>query len=302
MEEYYPFTMRGPQQSFRGAGQRSGETYRSPEFELQQGVLIAEIDHDGQGEFKLEFVPAEGFSRGEATAASLGGSFAAGAATGAVIGSVVPVAGTILGGLIGGAAGWLAGETIGDAMAPTIWTAIEHEGEITICRFMQVNEKEEGCLNPGKYRLEVNSKSPWTCRFIQPDLNQSVGLFTDDDDGEASSEDDSVEVYVTPFLTEDEWNEFTANRVNEELAPPGIFVMGPYKSGRRPILAQIKHEGRETFNLEAFSVDGTHYSTILEQEGQFLIEDHQTEIRPGKEYILYVYADGAWDLSFTEGY
>lgn len=301
LEEYYPFTMRGPQESYGGSGRRDGETYKSPEFELRQGILIAEIQHDGHGDFKLEFVPAEGFSRGEATAASLGGSFAAGAATGAVIGSVVPVAGTILGGLIGGAAGWLTGEAIGDAISPTIWTAIEHEGEITICRLMQVNENEENCLNPGRYRLEVKSQSRWSCRFIQPDLNQSAGLFTDDD-GEASCEDDSVEVYVTPFITEDEWSEFSANHGNEELAPPGMFVMGPYRSGGRPMLAHIKHDGRETFNVEAFSVDGTHYSTIIEQEGQFLIEDHQTEIRPGKEYILYVYADGAWDLSFTEGY
>ena len=300
MEEHYPFTLRGPQENYGGTGRRDGETYKSPEFELKQGILIAEIEHAGQGDFKLEFVPAEGFSRGEATAASLGGSFAAGAATGAVIGSVVPVAGTILGGLIGGAAGWLAGEAIGDAIGPTIWTAIEHEGEITICRLMQVKENEEGCLNPGKYRLEVKSQSRWSCRFIQPALNQSAGLLTDD--GDAGSEDDDIDLYFISFLTEDEWKEISENDASEQLAPPGVFVMGPYRSGRRPLLAQIEHNGRETFNLEAFSVDGTHYSSVFQQEGQFYIEDHQTDIRPGKEYMLYVYADGPWTVHFTEGY
>lgn len=296
----FPFTLQGTQRTYNGNGRRNGETYESPEFELKPGLVIAEMEHHGSGEFRLEFVPTEGLSKRQATAASLGGSFAAGAATGAAIGSVVPVAGTILGGLIGGAAGWLAGEAIDDAVAPIIWTAIEHKGEIGICRLMQVNEDTEGCLNPGKYRLEVKSKSRWTCRFIQPNLGQSTGPFTDDEDG--NTDDESTEFYFIPFLSEEEWDEHPANRATDGLAPPGIFIIGPYKSGRRPLLAQIQHDGGDTFNVEAFSIDGTHYCEVFRQDGQFYVEDHPTEVRPGKEYVLYVYADGAWMLDFTEGY
>ena len=296
----YPFTLRGSQETYNGRGSRNGETYKSPEFELKPGIVIAEIEHQGMGEFQLRFVPTEGFSEGEATAASMGGALAAGAATGAAIGSIVPVAGTILGGLIGGAAGWLAGGAIDDAIGPRIWTAIEHKGEIGICRLMQVSEKEEDCLKPGKYRLEVQSKSQWACQFIQPALGQSTGYLTDDD--AVDDEDENPDLYFIPFLTEDEWENLSGNYADQEWAPPGIFLLGPYRSGRRPLLAQVGHDGGDTFNAEAFSIDGTHYCTIFQQDGQFYAEDQPTEIKPGKEYILYIYADGPWDLTFTEGY
>ena len=298
MEEHYPFTLQGSGENYSGTGWSDGETYRSPEFELEQGIVIAEIEHDGQGEFRLEFVPAEGFSRGEATVASLGGSVAAGIATGAVVGSVVPGAGTILVGLIGGAVGWLMGRRIGDAVGPTIWRAIEHVGEAKTCRLMQVNKSEKGCLNPGKYRLEVKSQSRWSCRFIQPALNQSVGPLTDEDN--VGGEDDISKLYFIPFLTDDEWKKISENDSSKELVRPGAYIMGPGRSGRRPLLAKIKHDGREMFNVEAFSVDGTHYSAVVRQQGQFYVEDFRTNIRPGKEYMLFVYAAGPWTLHFVE--
>ena len=271
----YPFTLKGPRHNYGGNGRRDGETYKSPEFELKSGIVIAEIEHHGKREFQLRFVPTEGWSEGEATAASMGGAMAAGAATGAAIGSIVPVAGTILGGLIGGAAGWLAGDAIGDAIAPRIWTPVDYEGQVETWAFARVsnNEEDDKCLPPGKYRVEVKSKSNWSCRFIQPDLGQGLEPLTDEDDSD-----------------------------DEELMEPMVFMVGPFRPHRRPLLARIQHNGGGWFDAEAFSIDGTHYCPLYQREGQFYIEDHMTDIIPGKEYILYIAAAGEWGLSFREGY
>lgn len=162
---------------------------------------------------------------------------AAGAATGAAIGSIVPVAGTLLGGLIGGAAGWFAGDAIGDAIAPLIWTPVDYEGEVETWAFARVNSNEEDddCLRPGKYRLEVKSKSKWSCRFIQPDLGQGTESLLD----EESEEDE-----------------------DDELMEPTLLMVGPFKPVRRPLLARIQHNGGGWFDAEAFSVDGTHYCAL----------------------------------------
>ena len=265
----YLFDLNGNKLQFSGSGTYDDEIYKSPEFELNPGLVIAEVDHHGFGKFSLEFVPADGISRGQATAASLGGTLATGAATGAVIGSVVPVAGTILGGLVGGAAGWLAGGAIKGAIAPTVWTPVDGEGKYSLFDVSRVRESSEGALSPGKYRLEVKSQSEWSCRFIQLALGQSSEPLTYDDD------DDNV--------------------------PAGSYIVGPYKSGTRPLLASIRHSGGGKFFITAYALDGTHEYTFAD-EGQFIVEEQQTEIRPGKEYILVIVADGEWFLAFTEGY
>ena len=272
----YPFTLKGTQRNYHASGTRDGEAYKSSEFELKPGLVIAEIEHHGKGECQLRFVPTEGWSEGEATAASIGGAMAAGAATGAAIGSIVPVAGTLLGGLIGGAAGWFAGDAIGDAIAPRIWTPVDCEGEISqawaIAR-VSANEDDEDCLLPGKYRLEVKSKSKWGCRFIQPSLGQGTESLLGEDD-------------------EDE----------DELIEPMLLLAGPFKPVRRPLIASVQHNGGGMFDAEAFSVDGTHYCALYQREGQFYVDDHMTDVIPGKEYILYVGADGEWGMRFREGY
>ena len=268
----YPFTLLGAQRSYSGSGRRDGETYKSPDFELEPGLVIAEIEHHGRGKFQLRFVPTEGFSEGEATAASMGGALAAGAATGAAIGSIVPVAGTILGGLIGGAAGWLASGAIDDAIAPTIWTPVDDKGQCNIIDVIRVREDDEDALPPGKYRLEVKSQSKWSCHFIQPALGQSSDPLVDEEDD-----------------------------LNQDGINAGSYIVGPYKSGTRPLLVNVRHSGGGEFFFTAYASDGTHQYTFAE-EGQFIAEDHQTEIRPGKEYMLVIVADGEWFLSFTEGY
>ncbi len=267
----YPFTLQGAQRTYNGNGRRDGETYQSLEFELKPGLVYTEIEHHGRGDFKLEFVPTKGFSRGEATAASLGGSIAAGVATGAAIGSIVPVAGTILGGIVGGAAGWLAGEKIEDAIAPIIWTPADAKGECSLFDIVRVREGDDDALPPGKYRLEVQSQSKWSCRFIQPALGQSSEPLTDDED------------------------------CDEGNIPAGHYIVGPYKSGARPLLASIRHTGGGEFFFTAYALDGTHQYPFA-NEGQFIMEEHPTEIRPGKEYMLLIVAEGEWFLTFTEGY
>ena len=273
----YPFNLQGEKWASSRNGSTGGETYKGKEFELKPGLVIAEIKHHGSTEFRLRFVPTEGLSEGQATAASLGGSLAAGAATGAAIGSVVPVAGTILGGIVGGAAGWLAGGAIDGAIAPRIWTPVEYEGEVDTLAIARINgnKNAEDSLLPGNYRLEVTSQSRWSCRFIQPNLGQGTESLL----GEEADENEDT-----------------------ELMEPTLLMVGPFKPVRRPLLASIQHNGGGPFVAEAFSVDGTHYCELYRREGQFYIDDHMTDIIPGKEYILYIAAEGKWDLIFREGY
>ena len=64
----YPFNLKGRQENFKGTGSKDGEPEQSREFILEQGVVIAEIEHHGYGDFKLKFVPTGGFSEGGAAA------------------------------------------------------------------------------------------------------------------------------------------------------------------------------------------------------------------------------------------
>ena len=241
----YPFNLQGRQESFSGSGREESETTESREFSLTQGVIIAEIEHHGDGDFKLEFVPAEGFGKGVAIAAKVR----------------------------------KLGKTI-----TNIWAPVDSKGKFNTHAISQVKkdfltraiaqakEYKGNFLGPGKYRIEVKSQDRWTCRFIQPDLGQSsVTLKFDEcdfrEDGDA-----------------------------------GVHVLGPLKSGPRPVHAHICYSGGGNFYAAAYSVDGTHQCLVFEEEGQFQIESHSTKIKPGKEYILYISSDGAWNLQLIEVY
>ena len=250
MDEY-PFNLRGKQERFSGLGRKDGETTKSREFELSQGIIIAKIEHHGYSDFNLKFVPTD-----DSTATT---GVAAGATTGAVIGSFIPVLGTIIGGVVGAGIGGV----IGDSIAG--WKPVDYTGQFSTWAFKQVKEGGTDCLSPGKYRLEVESKDRWTCDFIQPALGQSFGSFDD----------------------------------NANNGDAGIYFWGPRMSSVQLLLATIHHNGIGDFSCAAYSVDGTHY-WMFEEEGQFHIPGHQTEIKPGKEYIISVWADGAWTLNFEE--
>ena len=135
----------------------------------------------------------------------------------------------------------------------------------------RVREEDDEALKPGKYRLEVHANGPWTCQFIQPSLGQPTG----------------------PLVDEEE--------VDEGLINGGVYVLGPYESGTRPVLAEIRHTGGGDFVCFAYALDGTHQYSYV-GEGQFYQESILTEIRPGKEYILLIASDGDWNVAFTEGY
>ena len=144
-----------------------------------------------------------------------------------------------------------------------IWTLTESGVKI---KPVGANGGED--LPIGAYHLEVESQAPWSCQILQPSLEQSQGPL--------------VEL--------------------EHSASTGT-MLGPYLSGSRPILANIEHRGGGRFMIVALSVDGTHQCRLHESpEGQFSVEAHRTEIRPGKEYILSIIADGSWSLKLQEGY
>lgn len=225
MSDEYPFDLQGPQENFWGTGQKDGETEVSDEFYLQQGIVIAEIEHWGHGDIKLEFVST-------------------------TVGELKRAALNFLG------------------LRRRVWTPVDDTGEFKSWFVVRVGEYD-GALVLGKYRLEVESKDRWTCQFIQPDLDQPLGPLEDDDGYDGDD---------------------------------GTWLVGPLKSGSRPLLAALRHDGRGEFIAIALSIDGTHSCVVFEEDGQFQVEDHQTEIKLGKEYMLYIISDGPWSLKFTEGY
>ena len=186
-----------------------------------------------------------------------------GAITGAFVGGLA-------GAIVGAAAGALARKLFGRES----WTTETLTGEFQHFCILRVAEDNEADLKPGEYRIEVSSSAQWNCEFIQPDVGQAVGKLTDDHEKETE----------------------------KELEEAGLHIFTSLSASGRPTLAGIEHKGAGEFVARAFSVDGTHACTIHSETGQFYVEEIPTEIRPGKEYILMVGANGPWNINFTEAY
>ena len=122
-------------------------------------------------------------------------------------------------------------------------------------------------FRPDKYRLKVEASGPWRCRLIQPALNQSHSGI--------------------PYHCE---------------GPAGGRVAGPFKVGVHPLRVRAQHDGGGSFLARLLSLDGTDQCDVVKAEGQTSLEEHPTEAMPGKEYLLFVSADGTWEVEFTEGY
>ena len=122
-------------------------------------------------------------------------------------------------------------------------------------------------FRPDKYRLKVEASSPWRCRLIQPALNQSPSSI--------------------PYRCE---------------GSAGGQVAGPFKVGARPLRVSARHDGGGSFMVRLLSLDGTVQHDVVRAEGQINLEEYPTEAMPGKEYLLFVSADGTWELEFMEGY
>ena len=118
-----------------------------------------------------------------------------------------------------------------------------------------------------KYHLEIKAHGEWHCTILQPELGQSKGTFP-----------------------------------HRAGLTSGSIIMGPFRTGPRPVLAQIKHEGNGQFQLQFTSLDGTHQLNVFKAEGQCHREDYPTKLKPGKEYVAYAYGSGPWEIELTEGY
>lgn len=253
-----PFSLKGKQEYFSGS---TAGSIKTREFDLLQGLVIAQIEHDGLGDFKLEFVSEGSAGRGFWTKFPTG----------------VAVIGTIAGGPAGGLLGFGVSSLLragARAFSDPVWTAFKFRGPGNNLLVSLAHESNDGCIRPAKYRLEGKTAGKWSCRIIQPDVGQSIGPMAD------ANQDAGFHI----------------------MNHSGICVSGPFTSGRRPLLANIQHVGKGEFIAIAYSVDGTHHCLLHDQEGQFFAEDVKTDIQPGKEYMLFVEAEGKWLLSFTEGY
>lgn len=155
------------------------------------------------------------------------------------------------------------------------WSTGELEGQLEDePSIIRIGQDDEAPLKPGDYRVEVRSNAKWSCEIFQPDLGQAIGTMKEGNDDD----------------------------FNARLEEPGLYIFPPRSSGRRPVLATVRHTGAEGFFACAYSVDGTDFCEIHYEEGQFYAEDIMTDIKPGKEYILLIVSDGSWNIEFNEGY
>ena len=221
------FALKGPQTGIGGDG---NETWKSEKFALKPGIVVAEIAHRGDGDFKLKFVPNRRRK------------------------------------IIRKAA--VAVKAVGSGQ----WIAAESKGPLNAYAVMRVDKKGHQKISPGQYHIDVKSQTQWHCRYIQPDLGQTIAALTE-----------------------------TEISGGGENGASGT-VMGPYTSGARPTIANVRHHGIGDFRANAYSLDGTHHCVLYRERGQFYIQNILTGIRPGKEYLLHIDAPGEWSISFSEGY
>jgi len=120
-----------------------------------------------------------------------------------------------------------------------------------------------------EYHLEIASIAigEWACTILQPELGQSKGTFP-----------------------------------HRAGLRGGAIVTGPFRTGTKPTRARIQHDGSEQFHLQFTSIDATHQTETFIAEAQFQVEDHDTNLQPGKEYVALAYGSGPWEIELTEGY
>ena len=152
------------------------------------------------------------------------------------------------------------------------WNIADANGPLQAYAVTRVHKKGDRKISPGEYSIEAEAQGEWSCRIIQPDLGQALAALTDANiGGDGENEGPS-------------------------------YILGPYTSGDRPIIAEIRHYGIGNLNACAYSLDGTHQCLIYREQGQFYVQDVHTEIRPGKEYLLFVDSPDGWNIAFSEGY
>lgn len=151
------------------------------------------------------------------------------------------------------------------------------DGEIDDYIVIRVCDRDKTSdLWPGEHTLRVNAVGRWSVNLIQPDLGQV-----------SESISDEIDKPFKPF---------------DEFVGEGHYVLPPMITGNKPVIARAQHKGRAGFSVRATSVDGTHEVTIFDRKGQFFEKGSSTDLIPGKEYILEIFADGEWNVDFSEGY
>lgn len=117
------------------------------------------------------------------------------------------------------------------------------------------------------YHMEVKAFGKWHCVVFHPDLGQSQDNFP--------------------------------HRIGMD---GGAAVVGPFRTGARPIRANILHGGNSEFMLTFVSLDGTHEPDPFQKEGQINLEGHELALLPGKEYLMCGWGNGPWSVYLTEGF
>ena len=136
---------------------------------------------------------------------------------------------------------------------------------------------DRGSMRPGKYVVEVKSTSRWSCQLIQLALEQSEGSFPHH------------------FRLEGEG---------------GSGFMGPFRTGSRPVLANMRRNGTGPYDLAFMSLDGAHeyIPDILNpvrrgppNVGRLRLEEQELKLLPCKEYLMMGYGNGTWEVDLSEG-
>jgi hypothetical protein len=151
------------------------------------------------------------------------------------------------------------------------WVLVDHDDESPKWAFARVSGRKDDnitAMRPGEYTMEVKSTSEWRCQLVQPAMGQSKGRFPH---------------YVS-------------------LEGKGGSV-DTFRTGVRPVLANIQHIGTGEFYLGFFSLDGMHqyipgFSTKV---GQLHVKRRLLDLLPNKEYLIYGEGNGKWNLGLTEG-
>ena len=248
-------------------GNSNGST-SGTNVELRPGVLIARLDHFGDGEFKADLVKSRVLSRQRLRLLRT----ALGAVLAVVIGSSVGLALGFLTSVqyvlqvatgLSTALLTLAGQPLlAKVTEPATWCLSAGVGTLADLAVVQVIEGDKQGISPGKYQLECRSTGEWSCEFRQPQPGERVQLGPDD-----------------------------------TVSGSEPMVYGSLVFGSCPTIRVQNFSG--LFHAEAFSVDGRHRSIVYRRTGSFWERGIRTDLRPDTEYIILVQAYDQWLLAFN---
>ncbi len=148
----------------------------------------------------------------------------------------------------------------------TLFAGTSFQNRTKAWNIWQVTEGEWRDPHPHtSYHLEVNAAGAWRCNYYQARLGEPKGEFP--------------------------------HRIQDE----GGWMYGPFRTGRRTTTLTIEHDQAGPVTVSFYSLDGADL-TVLEYDGQLHLEDEQTGLLPGKEYVMVVDCQGVFRIELNEGY